>query len=95
MLALSPARATSERENGSRWVSLTLQSPKNRTAVDTAKLKKAVEKAQTNRDILHTRAVDAMNAYGQAERALGEARNEYEAAESLETARELRSKKSG
>ncbi len=63
--------------------------------MDLAKLKRQVEKAQSQRDILHTRAGDALHAYGQAERILGEAQSEYEYAESLETARELRAKKPG
>jgi len=61
--------------------------------VDITKLKKKVEKAQQLRDERKTQADDALTAYGQAERALGEAQNEFEEAQALETARELRAKK--
>lgn len=43
--------------------------------------------------MLKTRAMDAVAAFGQAEAELGAVRNECEHAESLETARELRAKK--
>ena len=63
--------------------------------MEIAKLKKQVEKAREHRDERKIQAGEAVDKYGEAERALAIVQNELDHAESLETARELRAKKSG